>query len=240
MPKHGHKWIDIQQKERGQGTMIDIAYMPTMCNHCDNAPCMKAARDGAVTKRPDGIVIIDPVKARGQKQIVDACPYGNVWWNEELQIPQHWNFDAHLIDLGWKQTRGGQVCPTGAMRAVKIEDAEMQEMARAEGLERLRPNLGTSPRVWYRNLWRYACAFIGGSVSVEANGIVDCLEGADVRLTKDGTLVAEAKTDNYGDFKFDRLQENSGAYRIEIAHAGRTKSIDVTLAESVSLGEIRL
>ena len=35
MPKHGHKWINILQKERGQVPMIDIAYVPTMCNHCD-------------------------------------------------------------------------------------------------------------------------------------------------------------------------------------------------------------
>ena len=48
MPKHGHKWINILQKERGQVPMIDIAYVPTMCNHCDDAPCIKAASDGAV------------------------------------------------------------------------------------------------------------------------------------------------------------------------------------------------
>ncbi len=37
-------------------------------------------------------------------------------------MPQHWNFDAHLIDQGWQQTRGQQSCPTGAMRAIKVED----------------------------------------------------------------------------------------------------------------------
>src|SRR5258708_33197274 len=84
MPKHGHRWIDILQKERGQAPMIDIAYVPTMCNHCDDAPCIKAAKDGAITKREDGIVIIDPVKAKGQKELVDACPYGHIWWNEEI------------------------------------------------------------------------------------------------------------------------------------------------------------
>ena len=49
MPKHGHKWINILQKERGQVPAIDIAYVPTMCNHCDNAPCI-AKGGGAVTK----------------------------------------------------------------------------------------------------------------------------------------------------------------------------------------------
>jgi len=108
MPRHGHQWINILQKERGQMPMIDIAYVPTMCNQCDNAPCMKADKTGAIGKRDDGIVIIDPVKAKGHKELVDACPYGHIWWNEELQLPQAWPFDANLNDQGWQQTRGHQ------------------------------------------------------------------------------------------------------------------------------------
>ena len=63
MAKHGHKWINILQKERGQLPTIDVAYVPTMCNHCDNAPCV-AKGGGAVSKRSDGIVLIDPAKAK--------------------------------------------------------------------------------------------------------------------------------------------------------------------------------
>ena len=241
MPRHGHKWINILQKERGQAPMIDIAYVPTLCNHCDYAPCIKAARDGAIEKRDDGIVIIDPVKAKGQKQLVDACPYGHIWWNDELNVPQAWPFDAHLIDQGWQQTRGQQSCPTGAMKAIKVEDAEMERMAREQGLERMKAELGTRPRVWYRNLWRYTKCFIGGSVSAEQNGAVDCVEGAKVRLVKDGRAVAETASDNYGDFKFDKLDENSGAYAVEIEAAGRAKkTVEARLGESVNLGEIRV
>jgi Fe-S-cluster-containing dehydrogenase component len=241
MPKHGHKWINILQKERGQAPMIDIAYVPTMCNHCDDAPCIKADKTGAISKRDDGIVLIDPVKARGQKQLVEACPYGQIWWNEELQLPQHWPFDAHLLDQGWTQTRGHQSCPTGAMRAIKLEDEEMAHMAREEGLEVLRPDLATRPRVYYRNLWRYSKCFIGGTLSAEVAGVVDCLEGAAVRLMRGGTLIAETASDNYGDFKFDRLDENSGRYLIEISAPGRAKkTVEANLGASVNLGEIRL
>ncbi len=241
MPKHGHRWIDILQKERGQVPMIDIAYLPTMCNHCDEAPCIKAAGDGVITKREDGIVLIDPEKAKGRKDLVDACPYGHIWWNEEREIPQAWPFDAHLLDQGWTQTRGQQACPTGAMRAVKLDDSEMARMADDEGLEVLKPELGTKPRVYYRNLWRYSTAFIAGSVSAEAGGVVDCVEGAQVSLLKDGATVAEATTDNYGDFKFDRLEDGSGAYSIEIAADGHpAKTVEATLGESLYLGEIRL
>jgi len=240
MPRHGHRWINILQKERGQAPLIDIAYVPTMCNHCDDAPCIKAARDGAITKRADGIVLIDPIKAKGQKQLVDACPYGHIWWNEAENLPQAWPFDAHLLDQGWQQTRGQQACPTGAMRAVKLDDAEMERMARAENLEVMRPELGAKPRVYYRNLWRYSKCFIGGSIAAQANGVVDCVEGASVRLLRNGLLVAEATSDNYGDFKFDKLDEGSGKYTVEISAQGRSRTVDTQLGASVNLGEIRL
>jgi Fe-S-cluster-containing dehydrogenase component len=244
MPKHGHKWINILQKERGQVTdqspMIDIAYVPTMCNQCDNAPCV-AKGGGAVQKRADGIVLIDPEKAKGRKDLVDVCPYGHIWWNEEYQVPQAFNFDAHLIDQGWQQTRGHQSCPTGAMRLISIEDEEMERKAKDEGLEVIRPELGTKPRVYYRNLWRYSKCFIGGSVSAEADGVVDCVEGATVRLLHNGQPIAQAQSDNYGDFKFDRLDEESGAYVVEIEAQGRKKkTVEARLGASVNLGEIRL
>jgi Fe-S-cluster-containing dehydrogenase component len=239
MPRHGHRWIDIKQKERGQAPMIDIAYVPTMCNHCDNAPCVAKGGD-AVKKRDDGIVIIDPDKARGRKDLVDTCPYGQIWWNEELQLPQTWPFDAHLLDQGWQQTRGQQACPTSAMRAIKVEDDEMARLAQSEQLEVMKPEAGTKPRVYYRNLWRYSKSFIGGTVASEAEGVIDCVEGAQVRLIKDGQTVARTTTDNYGDFKFDRLDDNSGRYTVEVVAGDKSKMLDATLGTSVFLGEIKL
>lgn len=240
MPRHGHKWIDILQKERGQAPTVDVAYVPTMCNHCDNSPCV-AKGGGAVKKRDDGIVLIDPVKAKGRVDLVDACPYGHIWWNDELQLPQTWTFDAHLIDQGWRQTRGQQSCPTGAMRAICVEDDAMERIAIEQKLETMKPKLGTKPRVYYKNLWRYLTCFIAGSASTEANGVVDCLASATVRLVKDGATIAETATDNYGDFKFDRLEENSGEYVVELSAAGQTKkAVTARLGASVNLGEIKV
>jgi hypothetical protein len=117
----------------------------------------------------------------------------------------------------------------------------MARLAREQGLEIMKPELGTKPRIYYKNLWRYAKCFIGGSVSREANGVVDCVEGASVRLLKGGAVVTQAATDNYGDFKFDRLDENSGEYTVEISAAGRAKkTLSAKLGASINLGEIRL
>ena len=82
-------------------------------------------------------------------------------------------------------------------------------------------------------------AFIAGSVSKEVDGIVDCVESAQVRLFQGGALVATATTDNYGDFKFDRLPPDSGAYVVSISTEGGMKRVEATLTKSVSLGEIR-
>ena len=237
MPLHGHRWIDVKKKERGQAPMVDVAYLPTMCMHCDDAPCMAAAEGDAIKKRDDGIVIIDPVKARGQRHLVESCPYGAIWWNEEKQLPQHWNFDAHLLDSGWVQPRCVQSCPTGALRSVMITDSEMEKLKSEEGLEQLEPEIETKPRVHYKNLHLYKKCFIGGTVVITDSGLEDCLEGAIAVLNKDDKKIGEEISDAFGEFKFDNLEPAGGAYRIDILHPEYTSlSVNVELRESIYTG----
>lgn len=241
MAKHGQRWIDILQRERGQTPMVEVAYLPVTCNHCDDAPCIKAAKNGAIGKRADGIVIIDPVKAKGQRQLVGACPYGAIHWNEELQLPQAWPFDAHLLDQGWSRTRASQACPTQAIRTVHAEDEEMARMVQEEKLEVLHPEYHTRPRVYYKNLDRYFKAFVGGSIAGVAGGVSECVEGAQVVLKRNGRQLAAMRSDPYGEFKFQGLEEGSGAYRIEIAaERYADKALDFDLKASTYLGTISL
>ena len=240
MPKHGHRWIEITSRERGTPPVTDVAYLPTMCQHCDDAPCIAAAPD-AITKRDDGIVLIDPEKAKGRRDIVDACPYGAIWWNEEKQVPQHWFFDAHLLDSGWTEPRCVTVCATDALQAVKVEDDEMQRLILEQELEQLRPDLETKPRVHYKNLWRYTKVFIAGTVSTEIQGVVDCLAGARVTLLREGQKVADQRTDAFGDFKFDRLDADSSDYELNIAADGFAgATVELSLSETKNVGDVRL
>ena len=240
MPKHGHRWIEIKRRERGTAPDTDVAYLPMMCQHCDNAPCIAAAPE-AISKRPDGIVLIDPLKSKGRRDLVEACPYGAIWWNEEKDVPQAWFFDAHLLDQGWVEPRCVTVCATNALKAVKLEDAEMQRLAEAEGLEALRPDLASAPRVHYKNLWRYTTAFIAGTVSRDNQGRRECLAGAEVTLLRDDTLVATLSSDVFGDFKFDRLEAGGQNYRIEVRAEGLPPArIEVSLETSTSVGELHL
>lgn len=238
----GTSVIKIHRKVRGAGSLVDAAYLPRMCNHCDDAPCLKAGADGSVRKRSDGIVIIDPVKAKGRRDLVASCPYGAIVWNEQLQLPQTWIFDAQLLDQGWQAPRCVQVCPTSAIESAKISDEAMTKRAKDEGLAVLLPDLKTRPRVYYRNLHRYTHCFIGGAVFVVIDGRTECLERATVSLRHGGAIVAGVSTDGFGEFRFDGLAPDSGEYEIEIAHPdhGIATIRAHVKDESLNLGEIEL
>jgi Fe-S-cluster-containing dehydrogenase component len=229
------------RKERGQGSLMDVAYLPMSCMHCDNASCIRKAENKAIFKRDDGIVIIDPEKAKAQKGLVDACPYGAIWWNEENNVPQKCTFCAHLLDEGWKEPRCVQVCPTGALRVVRADDSEIQKIVERESLEVLKPEFKTKPSIYYKNLYRFTRCFIAGSVAIEVDSVADCGEGASVTLIKDSKKIDEAVTDNYGDFKFDNLEENSGIYILEVVYPNyEKKTIKVDLKTSLNIGDIYL
>lgn len=240
-PHHGVYWINILRRERSEGSQIEVAYMPTTCNQCDNAPCIKKAKNGAMYKRKDGIVMIDPEKSKGQKELVDACPYGHIWWNDELNVPQKWCMDAHLLDMGWKHPRPVQSCSVDAFTTVCIEDSEMAVLADVEGLEVLKPELGTKPRVYYRNLYKYTKEFIAGSVCCNTDkGLIDVVEGVKVDLYKNGALLQTQTTDFFGDFKFDKLLPNSRKYTVKVYAGGRTIEKEVDLKLSVTIEDINI
>jgi Fe-S-cluster-containing dehydrogenase component len=203
-PWEGHRWMDILRTERGQFPQVKVAYLPLLCQHCDEAPCQKASPPGTITKRPDGLVLIDPEKAKGKKEIVDTCPYGVIYWNEELKVPQKCTGCAHLMDQGWKDTRCTQVCPTEALKLVLCEEEEMEKRAAADGLQAYRPELGSRPRVYFKNLPLWTKAFLAGSVAWKDSGA--CAEGVTVTASENGTAAASGKTTVFGDFCLEGLE----------------------------------
>ena len=233
----GLKTIDIERHIRGRDNLVDVHYVPTTCNHCDEAPCMEAGKDGAVYKRKDGIVMFDPVKAQGRRDLVDACPYGAVVWNEQENVPQNWYFDAHLLDQGWKEPRCVQSCPTGAMRVHKVTDEAMQAIVEEEGLEVLKSELGTKPRVYYKNIAPTRQHFIAGNVSATVRGELENISSATVRLLRDNETMMQTRTDDFGDFKFDGLDSDTSGYAVVVSH-GQFDEKTINLSETVTESKV--
>jgi ferredoxin len=161
----------------------------------------------AIYKRDDGIVIIDPEKCRGHRSCMDACPYGVIYFNDDLNIAQKCTFCAHLLDEGWKEPRCVDACPTGAFTFG--EESEMKELI-AKG-EPLRPELTVKPRVFYVGLPK---KFITGTV-FDPN-LDECAEGATITLSdmKNGEKHT-VETDSYGDFWFKGMKDGTYSLLVE-------------------------
>jgi Fe-S-cluster-containing dehydrogenase component len=228
-PIIGQFWMDVTETVRGQVPWVRVSYRPTFCNHCEDAPCMAAAAVAglpeAVYRREDGLVLIDPVAAKGVRGIVEACPLGVVHWNAELELAQKCTGCAHLLDNGWEVPRCVDACPTDAL--LYVEEDELDE-AQAEVLDEL---AGFRPRVRFYNKPR---RFIAGTVfdstlDEVVIGIKVCL------LDAAGDTVAELETDDMGDFKFDQVEK--GVYRVTIGEGHKTLYADTTTLD-LSLGDI--
>lgn len=205
-PEVGQFWLKLNQYERGAGSHVKVTYMPVMCQHCQEAPCMKAAKDGAVYRRDDGLVIIDPVKSKGQRAIMQACPYHAVFWNDELDIPQKCTGCAHLLDDADSPIRVPRCVDNCHVDVILFGEEDQLDL---EGAEILHPEYGTKPRVYYKGLPK---KFVAATVyDPEAEEIV---EGA--RVTLIGEMGSyEAKTDSWGDFWIRDLPEAEWHLMIE-------------------------
>ena len=214
--KHEQKWINPVKHERGTAPFTEMCFVNKLCQHCKNAPCEKAAPVAVKRLKSDnallnGIVLLDAEKAKGNKALVDACPYGNISWNEELNTAQKCTMCAHLIEDGWREPRCVQACPLRAISVVSCGDEEFEDMIAEQQLETL-TDIADAPRVMYRNLYKLTTCFVAGALAYSAAGTEKAAVDAVVRLQKNGEVFAEAKTDFFGEFKIDRIPKNSGAY----------------------------
>jgi Fe-S-cluster-containing dehydrogenase component len=239
-PHSGQTWMRIDEEERGDDRrLVKTSTVATPCLHCKDAdaPCKKASSGGAVYTRPDGIVIIDSQKSKGQKQIVDACPIGAVYWNDELEIPQKCTMCVHLLDEGYLMPRCVEACPNGALFFGDLDDpnSEVSKKISEGKVTPISNDFSRDAAVIHLNI---QSLFAGGSVYLPDDEVAD---GAKVSLQNSKTEeTKEAQTNYFGDFIFDDL--TAGAeYEVRIEFEGyETKTFKFIADIDHYLGEIIL
>lgn len=235
-PHMGQSWIRIESEERGDDTRrIKTSNVAIPCMHCKDAPCVKAAKNDAVYTRPDGIVIIDPEKAKGQKQIMDACPYGAIYWNEDLGLPQKCTMCAHLLDEGYGEPRCVEACPNEVLFFGDLDDpnSTVSKMVAQERVTKLNENQETN--VIHLNI---PTVFFAGSVylpddEVAEDAVVEvfCPETGDRKT---------ARTNYFGDWEVEWLDKGK-QYEITISYPGyETVSLSVASDNNHFVGEFVL
>lgn len=68
-------WNRILMSETGEYPQVSNHVYPVLCNHCQEAICVKVCPSGATLRREDGLVNIDYDKCVGCRYCVVACPY---------------------------------------------------------------------------------------------------------------------------------------------------------------------
>ena len=232
-PDTGQFWIGIEETVRGSVPKVMVSYLPKMCMHCEDAPCMNECKvEGAIYKRDDGLVIIDPEKCTGCKLCVDTCPYGAIYFNETLSLAQKCTGCAHLLDDGWKEPRCVDVCPTGALKFGEASD--LKDLI--ESADPFSPELDLQTKVHYLHLPR---KFVAGTLydPLEKEVVIDA-KCTLTDMTSDE--IFEAETDHFGDFWFRGLKDDRD-FSLKIEKDGKTKTIEgIRTDKDMNLGDIPL
>jgi Fe-S-cluster-containing dehydrogenase component len=85
-------------------------YRVERCRHCDNPPCAEACPVKALTKRADGVVVLDRATCVGCRACLDACPFDAVDFDEEAGVARKCELCNHRLDHGLLPACADNVC----------------------------------------------------------------------------------------------------------------------------------
>jgi anaerobic dimethyl sulfoxide reductase subunit B (iron-sulfur subunit) len=102
------------------------AYALSMaCMHCEKAICTEVCPTGAITKREDGVVLIDTKKCIGCRYCEWACPYGAPQFREDLGVMTKCDFCQDLQAQG-QNPACVDACVMRALQFGELDDLRSQ------------------------------------------------------------------------------------------------------------------
>jgi len=177
-PRHEIKWVWKERRASvfpeaiTPYTPAAVKDRPTLvlCNHCDNPPCVRVCPTQSTWKRADGIVMMDMHRCIGCRYCVVACPYGSRSFNfedprkglqgEQADYPtrtkgvvEKCTFCAERLAVGERplcvEACEGIGCGALTFGDLGDPDSAVSALVREHDVARRKPELGTSPHVFY-------------------------------------------------------------------------------------------
>lgn len=141
----------VEYVEKGAFPNVGRSFLPRLCNHCSNPPCVTVCPTGATYKRAqDGVVVVDTGVCIGCKYCVQACPYDARFLNPVTGFADKCDFCVHRVSRGVAPSCVN-TCPSGARIFGDLNDPNSRiskEIARNR-VSVLRDEMGTQPNVYY-------------------------------------------------------------------------------------------
>ncbi|HEX9691728.1 MAG TPA: 4Fe-4S dicluster domain-containing protein [Gemmatimonadales bacterium] len=136
-----------------EGDVLRTFFVPKLCNHCANPPCVQVCPVGATFITEDGVVLVDDEYCIGCRYCIQACPYGARWMHPEKHVAAKCTFCYHRVKDGLVPACV-EVCPTSARIFGEVEGraTPLARFMRFNEIQVLKPHLNTKPKAYYANL----------------------------------------------------------------------------------------
>ena len=151
----GHFIRQTIYKDVGEYPRVARLFLPVSCQHCEDAPCIKACPCGALHKEAGGTVAVDYNTCCGHGTCVDVCPYGAIYLDPVAKQAVKCHNCYHRTEQGMEPACV-PTCPSEALYFGDLNDPDAKisrAVAEAEAagveLRQLREEKQTRPRMWF-------------------------------------------------------------------------------------------
>lgn len=143
----------VKQVEKGAFPRVRRRNIPLLCNNCEEPICATVCPVKATYQREDGVVLVDQHRCIGCRYCMAACPYDVRYLNPLTGTVQKCTWCHHRLEAGLVPACV-DVCPTSARRFGDLTDPKglLAGALSSAPTQRLRPEMGTGPMVFYIDL----------------------------------------------------------------------------------------
>lgn len=140
----------VKQAERGKIPNRQRHFLPRLCNHCEDPPCVEVCPTKSAYQREDGVNLVREERCIGCRLCVAACPYKARFSHPDKKIADKCTFCVHRVDNGVVPACVN-TCQGNARIFGDLNDpnSEVARLVAREQVQVLKPELGTRPRVFY-------------------------------------------------------------------------------------------
>lgn len=137
------------EKPQGSFPALSQHWLPTMCHHCTDAPCIEACPTTALWRREaDGVVVLDKDKCVGCQRCGEECPYDALSFDADTGTADKCTMCDHRIDDG---PACATVCPTQAIHFGDMHDptSTVHQLMATREHRRLNESSGAGSQIYY-------------------------------------------------------------------------------------------